>query len=33
MQIKVTINTPDLVKVITNVIVHHYGLPESIVTD
>ena len=31
--VKITINTPSLAKVIINVIIHHYGVLESIVTD
>ena len=31
--IKITINTPRLVKVIINVVVRHYALPNSIVID
>ena len=31
--VKVTINAPSLAKVIINVVVHHHGVPESIVTD
>ncbi len=31
--VKVTINVPDLAKVIINVVVRHHGIPESIVTD
>ena len=32
MTVKVTIDTPDLAKVIIDVVVHHHGVPESIVT-
>ncbi len=31
--IKVMINAPGLAEVIINVVVHHHGVPESIVTD
>ncbi len=31
--VKVMIDVPGLAKVIINVVVHHYGVPESIVTD
>ncbi len=31
--VKVTIDAPHLAKVIINVVVHHHGVPESIVTD
>ncbi len=31
--VKVTINAPDLAKVIINMVVHHHGVLESIVTD
>ncbi len=31
--VKITIDTTDLVEVIINEIVHHHGVPESIVTD
>ena len=31
--VKVTINAPDLVEVIINIVVRHHGLPDSIVTD
>ncbi len=31
--VKVTINVPDLAKVIINVVVRHHGVPELIVTD
>ena len=31
--VKVTIDTPELVKVITNVVIWHHGLSDSIVTD
>ncbi len=31
--VKVTIDAPDLVKVIINVVVRHHRVPESIVTD
>ncbi len=31
--VKITIDTPGLAEVIINVIVHHHGVPESIVTD
>ena len=31
--VKVTINAPDLAKVIINVVVRHHSLPDSIITD
>ncbi len=31
--VKVTINAPGLVEVIINVVVHHHGVPKSIITD
>ncbi len=31
--VKVTINVPGLAEVMIDVVVHHYGVPESIVTD
>ncbi len=31
--VKVTIDAPGLAEVIINVVVRHYGVPESIVTD
>ncbi len=31
--VKVTIDAPGLVEVIIDVVVRHYGVPESIVTD
>ncbi len=31
--VKVTINVSDLAEVIIDVVVHHYRVPESIVTD
>ena len=31
--VKVTINAPELAKVIFDVIIRHYGLPDSIVSD
>ncbi len=31
--IKVTINVPGLAKVIIDIVVHHHGVPESIITD
>ncbi len=31
--VKVTIDAPGLAKVIINMVVHHYGVLESIVTD
>ncbi len=31
--VKVTINTPGLAEVIIDVVVHHHGILESIVTD
>ena len=31
--VKVTINAPDLVEVIINVVIRHHGISESIVMD
>lgn len=31
--VKVTINTPGLVDVILNVVIQHYSLPDSIITN
>ena len=31
--VKVTINAPGLAEIIINVVVRHYGLPDSIITD
>ena len=31
--VKVTIDTPGLAEVITDVVVRHYGLPDSIISD
>ncbi len=31
--VKVTINAPGLAKVMINIVVHHHGVPESIVMD
>ncbi len=31
--VKVRINAPDLAKVIINVVMHHYEISESIITD
>ncbi len=31
--VKVTIDAPGLAKVIIDVVVHHHGVPESIITD
>ncbi len=31
--VKVTIDVPSLVEAIIDVIIHHHGVPESIVTD
>ncbi len=31
--VKVTINAPGLVEVIIDIVVHHYGVLKSIVTD
>ena len=31
--VKVTINTSSLAEIIINMVVRHYGLPDSIVTD
>ncbi len=31
--VKITINIPDLVKVIINVVIRPYGVPKSIITD
>ena len=32
-QVKITIDTPDLAKVIIDIVIQHYGLPDSIITD
>ena len=31
--VKITINTPSLIEVIIDMIVHYYGVPELIMTD
>ena len=33
ISVKVTIDTPGLTEVIIDILVHHLGVPESIVTD